>query len=453
MASSICRLGSRLIAAKQGLQHHTKVAAAIGNGFLCGQQQRRHLSLHEYLSFNLLQEAGVSIPGSKVAMTPDEAFQAATDLGGNDVVVKAQVLAGGRGKGYFESGLKGGVKLAFSPTEVRELASQMIGNKLITKQTGAIGRPCNSVLVCERMYSRREYYFAITLDRSYMGPVIIASSEGGVNIEEIAQESPDSIVKQGIDINEGLSKEVAIDVAKRIGFSGACIEDAADTFIKLYNLLIKYDATMLEINPLAEDNTGKVICMDCKINFDDNASYRQKDIHKLRDNTQEDPREVEASKSNLNYIQLDGTIGCLVNGAGLAMSTMDIIKLNKGSPANFLDVGGGATKDQVKEAFKLITSDPNVNAILVNIFGGIMRCDVIAQGIIAAASDLSLKIPIVCRLQGTQVEDAKALIAASDMRIIACNDLDEAAKMVVKLSAIVELAKEAAVDVQFELPL
>ncbi|KAF4080196.1 hypothetical protein AMELA_G00167730 [Ameiurus melas] len=416
-------------------------------------QQQRNLSLHEYLSIGLLKGAGISVPAGMVASSPDEAYAVAKQIGSKDLVVKAQVLAGGRGKGTFEGGLKGGVRIVYSPEEAREISSMMIGKKLFTKQTGEAGRICNQVFICERRYPRREYYFAITMERSFQGPVLIGSSQGGVNIEDVAAENPDAIVKEPIDIVEGIKMDQAIKVAKKMGFPEALVNEAAENMIKLYDLFIKYDASMLEINPMVEDSSGIVMCMDAKINFDSNAAYRQKKVFDLQDWSQEDIRDREAAKADLNYIGLDGTIGCLVNGAGLAMATMDIIKLHGGTPANFLDVGGGATAHQVTEAFKLITSDKKVQAILVNIFGGIMRCDVIAQGIIMAVRDLDLKIPIVVRLQGTRVDDAKALIAASPLKILACDDLDEAAKMVVKLSEIVSLAKEAQVDVKFQLPI
>uniref|UniRef100_A0A672P2U1 Succinate--CoA ligase [ADP-forming] subunit beta, mitochondrial n=2 Tax=Sinocyclocheilus grahami TaxID=75366 RepID=A0A672P2U1_SINGR len=416
-------------------------------------QQQRNLSLHEYMSIGLLKEAGISVPAGLVASTPDEAYAVAKQIGSKDLVVKAQVLAGGRGKGSFEGGLKGGVRIVYSPEEARDISSKMIGKKLFTKQTGEAGRICNQVFICERRYPRREYYFAITMERSFQGPVLIGSSQGGVNIEDVAAENPDAIVKEPIDIMEGIKMDQAIKVAEKMGFPPALINEAAENMLKLYDVFIKYDASMLEINPMVEDASGIVMCMDAKINFDSNAAYRQKKVFDMRDWTQEDTRDRQAAKADLNYIGLDGTIGCLVNGAGLAMATMDIIKLHGGTPANFLDVGGGATAQQVTEAFKLITSDKKVQAILVNIFGGIMRCDVIAQGIIMAVTDLELKIPIVVRLQGTRVDDAKALIAASPLKILACDDLDEAAKMVVKLSEIVSLAKEAQVDVKFQLPI
>ncbi|KAJ8366858.1 hypothetical protein AAFF_G00338720 [Aldrovandia affinis] len=429
-ASLICgRLsaGLRHSGARTALSSVCKVLGGA-SGLLGGHgaQQRRSLSLHEYLSIGLLKEEGISVPAGMVASSPDEAYSVAKQIGSKDLVVKAQVLAGGRGKGTFEGGLKGGVKIVYSPEEV---------------------------FVCERRYPRREYYFAITMERSYQGPVLIGSSQGGVNIEDVAAESPDAIVKEPIDIVEGIRMEQAVKVAQNMGFPDALVNEAAENMIKLYNLFMKYDASMVEINPMVEDSSGIVMCMDAKINFDSNAAYRQKKVFDMQDWSQEDIRDRQAAKADLNYIGLDGTIGCLVNGAGLAMATMDIIKLHGGTPANFLDVGGGATAHQVTEAFKLITSDRKVQAILVNIFGGIMRCDVIAQGIIMAVTDLALRIPIVVRLQGTRVDDAKALIAASPLKILACDDLDEAAKMVVKLSEIVSLAKEAQVDVKFQLPI
>ncbi|GAB6019072.1 beta' subunit, variant 2 [Chamberlinius hualienensis] len=429
-------------------------AKVIGSShnLLGSHQQRRGLLLHENNSFTILSEEGIPVPKFGVAKTADEAYNIAKQLDCNDYVVKAQVLAGGRGKGTFKNGYKGGVKLVFTPEDVKEAAGKMLGEYLVTKQTGEKGRICNSVMICERFYSRREYYFAIMMERAFQGPVLIASAQGGMNIEEVAYENPEAIIKEPIDIYEGLTKQQAISVAQRLGLGDKSTE-VAEHFVNLYKLFVKYDSSLVEINPLAEDTRGGLFCLDAKFRFDDNAEFRQKDLFSRRDWTQEDEKEVEASRHNLNYIALDGDIGCLVNGAGLAMATMDIIKLHGGEPANFLDVGGGATAQQVTAAFKIITSDPRVHAILVNIFGGIMRCDVIAEGIIAAAEQLQLKIPIVVRLQGTQVDDAKALIAASNLRILACDNLDEAAKMVVKLSTIVSLARSAQVDVKFQLPI
>merc|ERR1712223_1560678 len=361
--------------------------------------QQRELSVHEHVSMSLLKDAGVPVPNFGVAKSAEEAKQIAHDITTNDLVVKAQVLAGGRGKGSFKGGYKGGVKLVYSPEEVEESAKGMIGDFLITKQTGSDGRICNSVMITERKYTRKEYYIAFMNERAFNGPVIIASSEGGVNIEETAEKNPDAIVKFPIDCVEGLSQAGAEEIATRIGVQPEKVPEVSQILLNLYKLFQDKDASMVEINPFAEDNTGNFVCLDAKLKFDDNADFRQKAVFDQRDWSQEDAREVEAANYNLNYIALDGDIGCMVNGAGLAMATMDIIKLHGGSPANFLDVGGGATADQVKEAFKIITGDPKVNALLVNIFGGIMRCDVIAEGIIAAAQELKMSTPIVVRLQ------------------------------------------------------
>ncbi|KAF8975243.1 Succinate--CoA ligase [ADP-forming] subunit beta, mitochondrial [Entomortierella lignicola] len=417
------------------------------------QQQKRFLSIHEYMSMDLLQKQGIKTPRGGVAKSGAEAFKIAESLGTEDMVIKAQVLAGGRGKGTFDSGLKGGVRTIFSPTEAKMFADQMLGHKLVTKQTGAAGKICNAVYICERKYVRREYYFAVLMDRKSQGPVMVASSQGGVDIESVAAENPEAILQLPIDINKGVDRAAVRDLAVRMGFTPKCIDQATDTMINLYDLFIQKDATMVEINPMAESSDHEVICMDAKLNFDDNADFRQKEVHSLRDTTQEDPREVSAAKYNLNYIGLDGSIGCLVNGAGLAMSTMDIIKLHGGEPANFLDVGGGATAEQVTEAFKIISSDPRVTTIFTNIFGGIMSCRVIAQGVIAAASTLQLQIPVVVRLQGTEVDEAKKLIAESGLRIITSDDLDDAASKSVKLSKMVNMAREAKVNVSFELPI
>ncbi|KAL0082122.1 putative succinyl-coa ligase beta-chain, mitochondrial precursor [Phycomyces blakesleeanus] len=413
------------------------------------QQQKRFLNIHEYLSVDVLRKYGINAPRGQVAKSPQEAFEIAKRLGSDDLVIKAQVLAGGRGKGTFDNGYKGGVKTFSSPDEGKELASKMLGHHLVTKQTGAGGKICNAVYICERKYARREYYFAILMDRKTAGPVVVCSSEGGVDIETVAATNPEAIITLPVDINVGLTTEQATELAKKVGFTPAGVDAAADTFVKLYNLFIDTDATQVEINPLSEANDHQVLCMDAKLNFDDNAEFRQKEIFDKRDFSQEDPREIEAAKYNLNYIGLDGSIGCLVNGAGLAMATMDIIQLHGGKPANFLDVGGSATPEAVKAAFEIITSDPHVTSAFVNIFGGIMRCDIIAEGIIAAAKDLDLKIPLIVRLQGTKVNEAKKLIAESKLRIFAVDELDAAAKKAVGLSNIVSLAREAKVDVSF----
>ncbi|KAI9478062.1 MAG: hypothetical protein EXX96DRAFT_608649 [Benjaminiella poitrasii] len=412
-------------------------------------QQKRFLNIHEYLSVKLLREYGINAPKGEVATTPQEAYAIAKSLGTDDLVIKAQVLAGGRGKGTFDNGYKGGVKTFNTPEQAKELAENMLGHKLITKQTGAEGKPCNAVYICERKYARNEYYFAILLDRKSAGPVIVASSQGGVDIESVAAQNPEAIVTMPIDVKVGLPKEKALELAQKLGFTPKGQEQAAETFMGLYKLFNERDATQVEINPLSESSDNQVLCMDAKLNFDDNASFKQKDIFALRDFTQEDNREIAAAKYNLNYIGLDGNIGCLVNGAGLAMATMDIIQLHGGKPANFLDVGGAATPEAVKAAFEIITADPHVSSAFVNIFGGIMRCDVIAEGIIAAAKDLDLKIPLVVRLRGTKVDEAKQLIKESGLRIFAVEDLDTAAQKAVKFSNIITLAREANVDVKF----
>ncbi|XP_059489825.1 succinate--CoA ligase [ADP-forming] subunit beta, mitochondrial [Neocloeon triangulifer] len=415
-------------------------------------QQQRNLNVHEHVSYSLLQEAGIPVPEFGLAHTQKEAGEIARKISAKDLVLKAQVLAGGRGKGSFKNGLKGGVRLVYSPEEAEEIAGKMIGQLLVTKQTGEKGRICNAVMVAERKFPRKEYYFAIMMERAFAGPVLIASAQGGVNIEEVAAENPDAIIKEPIDIVKGMTKEQAAGVAAQVGLAEQK-EETANILLRMYDLFMKKDASLIEINPYAEDANGKFFSLDAKMRFDDNAEFRQKEIFALRDWSQEDEKEVEAARSNLNYIALDGDIGCLVNGAGLAMATMDIIKLHGGEPANFLDVGGGATAQQVKEAFQIITADPKVHAILVNIFGGIMRCDIIAKGIVAAAKELELKIPIVCRLQGTNVDDAKVLIASSGFKILACDNLDEAARLVVKLSNIVRMARDAKLDVNFEIPI
>merc|ERR1712158_260212 len=430
----------------------TKVSKVLSPACVSVSQQR-DLSVHEHVSMSLLEDAGVPVPKFGVAKTAEEAKQIAQDITTNDLVVKAQVLAGGRGKGHFAGGAKGGVRLVYSPEEVEESAKGMIGDFLITKQTGSDGRICNSVMVTERKYTRKEYYIAFMNERAFNGPVIIASSEGGVNIEETAEKNPDSIVKFPIDAVQGLTVEGSKNVAVKLGIHDSKVDEVAQILQNLYKLFVTKDASMVEINPFAEDNTGEFVCLDAKLKFDDNAEFRQKAVFDQRDWSQEDKREVEAANYNLNYIALDGDIGCMVNGAGLAMATMDIIKLHGGSPANFLDVGGGATASQVKEAFKIITSDSKVNAIMVNIFGGIMRCDVIAEGIIAAAKELNLGTPIVVRLQGTNVDEAKVMIGSSGMKILPVDNLEEAARLAVKLSNIVGIARDADLNVNFQLPI
>lgn len=411
----------------------------------------RFLNLHEYQSQELLRQAGVKVPRGVDVSSRDEALSAAKSLGDDtDIVVKAQVLAGGRGLGTFANGFKGGVHICYDVEKAADIASKMIGQHLVTKQTGAEGRLCSKALVTERLYIRREMYFAITYDRESSGPVIVASRVGGTSIEDIAAADPTAISKIPVDMNEGVTDKKATEVAVALGFSPERVPQAADQVKKLYDFFAAKDATLVEINPLAETPEGDVVCVDAKVNFDDNASFRHKEIHSMRDVTQEDPREVRAAEHDLNYIGLDGNIGCLVNGAGLAMATMDIIKLHNGDPANFLDVGGSATESQVMEAFSILNADPKVEAILVNIFGGIMRCDVIAQGIIDATSKLDMRVPVVVRLQGNKVDEAKSLIAESGLRIIAVDDLDLAAKKACTLAQIVRLANTVDVKVGVE---
>ncbi|XP_043651278.1 succinate--CoA ligase [ADP-forming] subunit beta, mitochondrial isoform X1 [Drosophila teissieri] len=416
-------------------------------------QQLRNLNVQEHVSYSLLNEAKIPTPRFAVAKNGKEANDIATKLKTDNLVLKAQVLAGGRGKGTFKNGLKGGVRVVYDPQTAEELSSKMIDQLLVTKQTGAAGRICKKVMVAERKFPRREFYFAVMMERAFNGPVLIASKEGGVDIEEVAASSPDAILYEPIDIGTGLTSEQAEKIVKKVGLGGDGEDTHVQMLLNLYDLFVKKDALLVEINPYAEDAmSGCFFALDAKLRFDDNAEFRQKELFALRDWTQEDPKEVEAAKYNLNYIALDGTIGCMVNGAGLAMATMDIIKLYGGEPANFLDVGGGATAEAVKAAFKIITSDPKVLCILVNIFGGIMRCDVIAEGIISATKDLNLNMPVVVRLQGTKVKEARELIRTSGLKILARDDLDKAADLAVHLAQIVKLAREMKMDVNFEIP-
>ena len=400
------------------------------------------MNIHEYQAKELLQKFGVATPRGKVASTPQEAEQVARELGNVDLatgqvpigglVVKAQIHAGGRGKGTFTNGFKGGVHVVKSVKEAGEVASKMLGQTLVTHQTGPAGRVVNKVLVVESAEIAREIYFAILLDRATAAPLIVASTEGGVEIETVATKFPGKIVRERIDPLAGLQPFQTRKLAKQLAFEQSQTKAAAKLFDGLYRTFIGCDCSMVEINPLVVTAKGEVLALDAKFNFDDNALYRHPEIAAMRDIAEEDPREVEASKHGLNYIGLDGNIACLVNGAGLAMATMDIIKFYGGSPANFLDVGGGATEEQVTEAFKILIADKNVKAILVNIFGGIMRCDVTAQGIINAAKTVKLSVPLVVRLEGTNVDAGKKLIAESGLAVIAADDLADAAQKVVK---------------------
>jgi succinyl-CoA synthetase beta subunit len=390
------------------------------------------MNIHEYQAKELLEKFGVATPRGKVATTPEEAERVARGLGTDNLVVKAQIHAGGRGKGTFTNGFKGGVHLCKSPAEVREVAAKMLGQTLVTHQTGPQGRLVSKVLVAESVEIEREVYFAILLDRATAGPIVVASTEGGVEIETVAERSPEKILREKIHPLTELQAFQARKLAKQLGFTSAQLKDAARLFQGLFRTFTACDCSMVEVNPLVVTQEGAVLALDAKFNFDDNALYRHPELAALRDIAEEDPREVEASKHGLNYIGLDGNIACLVNGAGLAMATMDIIKFYGGSPANFLDVGGGATEEQVTEAFKILVSDEKVKAILVNIFGGIMRCDVIAQGIINAVKTVKLPVPLVVRLEGTNVAAGKKLIAESGLPVISAEDLADAAQKVVK---------------------
>ncbi|KAF1812789.1 succinyl-CoA ligase-like protein subunit beta [Eremomyces bilateralis CBS 781.70] len=414
-------------------------------------QQRRNLAIHEYLSADILKSYDIGVPRGEVARSAKEAEEIAKKIGGDDMVIKAQVLAGGRGKGTFDTGFKGGVRVIYSPTEARILADQMIGHKLITKQTGAGGRLCNSVYIVERKFARREFYLAVLMDRGSQGPVIVASSQGGMDIEAVAKENPEAIITTKVDIHTGVTDEMARKIATDLGFSEQCIEEGKDTIQKLYKVFMEKDATQIEINPLSETTDHQVLCMDAKLNFDDNADFRQKEVFSYRDTSQEDADEVKAAEHGLNFIKLDGDIGCLVNGAGLAMATMDIIKLNGGQPANFLDVGGGATPEAIKEAFDLITSDPKVTAVFVNIFGGIVRCDAIAKGLIGVVETMDIRTPIIARLQGTNMEEAHRLINESGLKIFSIEDLQTAAEKSVQFSKVVKMARDIDVGVEFTL--
>src|SRR5216110_489884 len=390
------------------------------------------MNIHEYQAKQLLQKFDVATTRGEVASTLSEVEQIASELGHVDLVVKAQIHAGGRGKGTFTNGFKGGVHLSKSPAQAREIASKMLGQTLITHQTGPAGRVVNKVLVAQSAQIAREIYFAILLDRATAAPVIVASTEGGVEIEAVAVKSPEKIIREPIDPLAGLQPFQTRKLAKQLRFESSQLKSASKLFEGLYRTFIAYDCSMVEVNPLVVTAKGDVLALDAKFNFDDNALYRHPEIAALRDVAEEDPREVEASKHGLSYIGLDGNIACLVNGAGLAMATMDIIKFYGGEPANFLDVGGGATEEQVTDAFKILIADKKVKAIIVNIFGGIMKCDIIAQGIINAAKTVKLSVPLVVRLEGTNVEQGKQLLKESGLALIAADDLADAAQRVVK---------------------
>ena len=389
------------------------------------------MNIHEYQAKQLFERFGVATPKGIAAATAQEAAQTARNMGLSQYVVKAQVHAGGRGKGTFKNGFKGGVHVVKSVEEVEEVAGKMLNQVLVTKQTGETGKLVSKIMVAEAVDLKKECYFAILQDRARECPVIVASTEGGIDIEEVAATRPEAIIREHIDPALGILPFQALKIAVALGLTGPLLRQTTKLITNVYKLFTALDCSLVEINPLVVTTDDRVCALDAKFNFDDNALYRHPEIMEMRDETEEDPREVEAGKYDLNYIGLDGNIGCMVNGAGLAMATMDIIKYYGGEPANFLDVGGSATEEMVTNAFRILTSDKNVKALLVNIFGGIMRCDVIAQGIVAAAKNIDMKIPLVVRLEGTNVEIGKKILADSGISIIPADNLDEAAQKAV----------------------
>jgi len=389
------------------------------------------MNIHEYQARELFDKFGVPTSRSRVAATAQEAESIAASFGSDNIVVKAQIHAGGRGKGTFKNGFKGGVHLCKTPAEAGKLASQMLGQTLVTHQTGPDGRVVRKVLVTEAVDIARELYFAILVDRASGGPVIIASTEGGMDIEAVAEKTPGRIFREPVHPLLGLQGYQSRKIAKQLGLTGPQIAAGAKLFAAMFKLFVARDCSMVEINPLVVTPKGEVLALDAKFNFDDNALYRQPEVLAMRDKEEEDPREVAASEFSLNYIGLDGNIACLVNGAGLAMATMDIIQHYGGRPANFLDVGGGASREQVTAAFKIILGDPNVQGIFVNIFGGIMDCNIIANGIVEAAKETSLSIPLVVRLEGNNVEAGKKTLATSGLKLITGDSMADAAQKIV----------------------
>ena len=392
------------------------------------------MNIHEYQAKAILRDFGVPVAKGIAITNPAEAEAAAQNLSGPVYVVKAQIHAGGRGKGTFkelEAGAGGGVRLARSPKDVAAEAAKMLGKTLVTLQTGAAGKQVNRLYIEDGAAVAKEFYLALLLDRTTSEVAFVASTEGGMSIEDVARKTPEKIVTFSVDPATGIMAHHGRTLAAALQLSGAAAKQAVDLAEKLYTAFVAKDMALLEINPLILDKSDMLRCLDAKIGFDDNALFRHPDILALHDASEEDPKEAEAAKHDLSYVALDGTIGCMVNGAGLAMATMDIIKLYGAEPANFLDVGGGATAEKVAAAFKIITADPHVEGILVNIFGGIMKCDVIAEGVIAAVKDVGLKVPLVVRLEGTNVELGKAIIADSGLNVIAADDLDDAAQKIV----------------------
>ena len=392
------------------------------------------MNIHEYQAKALLRSYGAPVSDGRVVLKADEAKIAASEMDGPLWVVKAQIHAGGRGKGHFkeaDAGVTGGVRMAKSVEEAEKEAKAMLGRTLVTKQTGPAGKQVNRVYIEDGSEIKNEFYLAILVDRQTSRISFVASTEGGMDIEEVAASTPEKIISFSVDPATGYQGFHGRRIAFNLGLSGKQVKQCVTLMGNLFQMFVEKDMEMLEINPLIVSGSGDLKCLDAKMGFDGNAVYRHADISELRDTTEEDPKELEASKHDLNYIALDGEIGCMVNGAGLAMATMDIIKLYGAEPANFLDVGGGATKEKVTEAFKIITSDPQVKGILVNIFGGIMRCDVIAEGVVAAVKEVGLKVPLVVRLEGTNVEKGKKIINESDLNVIAANDLKDGAQKIV----------------------
>jgi succinyl-CoA synthetase beta subunit len=393
------------------------------------------MNIHEYQAKALLKEFGVPVSNGRAVFEKGQAEAAAKELGGPLWVVKSQIHAGGRGKGKFKeaaAGEKGGVRLAKSIDEVKQFVDQMLGHTLVTIQTGDAGKQVNRLYIEDGSDIEKEFYLSMLVDRTTSRIAFVVSTEGGMDIEEVAHNTPEKIITFSVDPATGIMGHHGRRVAQALHLTGDLAKQAEKLTAQLYSAFVAKDMEMLEINPLIITKQGQLKCLDAKVSFDGNAIYRHPDVAALRDETEEDAKEIEASKYDLNYIALDGTIGCMVNGAGLAMATMDIIKLYGEFPANFLDVGGGATKEKVTAAFKIITADPNVKGILVNIFGGIMKCDIIAEGVIAAVKDVGLKVPLVVRLEGTNVELGKKIIRESGLNVIPADDLDDAAQKIVK---------------------
>ena len=392
------------------------------------------MNIHEYQAKTLLHRYGVPVSEGRIVLSADEAKRAASEVEGPLWVIKAQIHAGGRGKGSFieaDAGSGGGVRLARSVEEAEKEAKAMLGRTLVTKQTGPVGKMVNRIYIENGSGIKKEFYLAILVDRQSSRISFVASTEGGMDIEEVAESTPEKILSFSVDPATGYQGYHGRRIAFNLGLDSKQTKQCVALMANLYRLFVDKDMEMLEINPLIISDSGDLKCLDAKMSFDGNAMYRHRDIAELRDTTEEDPKELEASKYDLNYIALDGQIGCMVNGAGLAMATMDIIKLFGSEPANFLDVGGGATKEKVTEAFKIITSDPQVKGILVNIFGGIMRCDVIAEGVVSAVKEVGLQVPLVVRLEGTNVEEGKAIITDSGLNVIAANNLKDGAEKIV----------------------